>query len=374
MTPTLPSHPHATPGSGAVLAAPVLPAPPRMPVSVLRMLPDDRLAAMVQSGSEPAFEALFDRHHRTVLAFCRHMLGSAEEAEDAVQHTFLAAYRQLRDSRDQIHLRPWLYTVARNRCLSVLRMRRERPLEEMDEPATDNLAAEVQRREDLRDLLRDLATLPHDQRAALVLAELGAASHEEIGQILGCPRAKVKALVFQARSTLIATRRARDTPCAEIREQLALPRPASPRRTTINRHVRECPGCRQFRDQVRGQRRSPGALLPVLPGLALRDSLWAAITGGGATGGAAVSSSGGASIAAKVLVCVAVAGGGTAAGVEAVRHVQEPARPAPAPAHAARPAPVRQAAPAASGGSLAITAVAPAAAAAPARGYASTPA
>ena len=71
MTPTLPSHPHATPGSGAVLAAPVLPGPPRMPVSVLRMLPDDRLAAMVQSGSEPAFEALFDRHHRTVLAFCR---------------------------------------------------------------------------------------------------------------------------------------------------------------------------------------------------------------------------------------------------------------------------------------------------------------
>src|SRR4051812_30405274 len=377
MTPTLQSHSPATPGSGAALAAPVLPAPPRMPVGVLRMLPDDRLVAMVRSGSEPAFEALFDRHHRTVLAFCRHMVGSAEEAEDVVQHTFLAAYRQLSDSRDPIHLRPWLYTVARNRCLSVLRVRRERPMEEIDEPATDNLAAEVQRREDLRDLLRDLSTLPDDQRAALVLAELGAASHEEIGQILGCPRAKVKALVFQARSTLVATRRARDTPCAEIREQLALPRPASLRRTTINRHVRECPGCREFRDQVRGQRRSLGALLPVLPGLALRDTLWAAISGGGATGGAAVSS-GGASIAAKVLVCVAVAGGGTAAGVEAVRHVQEPARPAPAPVHAARPAPAQHAAaPAASGGgNLAVTALAPAAwpaPVAPAGGYTSTP-
>ena len=135
-----------------------------------------------RSGSEPAFEALFDRHHRTVLAFCRHMVGSAEEAEDAVQHTFLAAYRQLRDSREPIHLRPWLYTVARNRCLSVLRARRERPMEEADEPSTDNLAAEVQRREDLRELLRDLSTLPDDQRAALVLAELGAASHEEIGR------------------------------------------------------------------------------------------------------------------------------------------------------------------------------------------------
>jgi hypothetical protein len=92
------------------------------------------------------------------------------------------------------------------------------------------------------------------------------------------------------------------------------------RRTTINRHVRGASGCREFRDQVRGQRRSLGALLPVLPSLALRDSLWAAISGGTATGGAAVSS-GGATLAAKVLVVVAVAGGSTAAGVEAVRQV-----------------------------------------------------
>src|SRR4051812_30660602 len=339
MTPTLQSHSPATPGSGAALAAPVLPAPPRIPVGVLRMLPDDRLVGMVRSGSEPAFEALFDRHHRTVLAFCRHMVGSAEEAEDVVQHTFLAAYRQLSDSSDPIHLRPWLYTVARNRCLSVLRGRRERPMEEMDEPATDNLATEVQRREDLRDLLRDLSTLPDDQRAALVLAELGAASHEEIGQILGCPRTKVKALVFQARSTLLATRRARDTPCAEIREQLALPRSSSMRRTTVTRHVRECVGCREFRDQVRGQRRALGAFLPVLPGIALRDSLWAAVSGGTATGGGAVVSSGGATLAAKVLVAVAVAGGSTAAGVEAVRHVQQPAPKHPPTVAVARPPP-----------------------------------
>src|SRR4051812_35814417 len=374
MTPTLQSHSPATPGSGAALAAPVLPAPPRMPVGVLRMLPDDRLVAMVRSGSEPAFEALFDRHHRTVLAFCRHMVGSAEEAEDVVQHTFLAAYRQLSDSRDPIHLRPWLYTVARNRCLSVLRVRRERPMEEIDEPATDNLAAEVQRREDLRDLLRDLSTLPDDQRAALVLAELGAASHEEIGQILGCPRAKVKALVFQARSTLVATRRARDTPCAEIREQLALPRSSSMRRTTINRHVRECVGCREFRDQVRGQRRSLGALLPVLPGLALRDSLWAAISGGTATGGAAVSS-GGATLAAKVLVVVAVAGGSTAAGVEAVRHVQQPAPKRDRTAEVARPAATHRTVHATgSGQAVPITAFAPGSAAAPARVPAAAPA
>src|SRR5215210_3780583 len=147
MKPTLqPSHS----GPGAALAAPRLHTVARVPPAVLRMLPDDRLAAMVRAGSEPAFEAIFDRHHRTVLAFCRHMVGSTEEAEDAVQHTFLAAYRQLRHGEDPVHLRPWLYTVARNRCLSMLRARRDRPLDAGEEPATENLASAVQHREDLR--------------------------------------------------------------------------------------------------------------------------------------------------------------------------------------------------------------------------------
>src|SRR5215213_11437212 len=123
---------------------------------LLRVASDERLVDHVRAGSEAAFEAVYDRHHRGILAFCRHMLGSAEEAEDAVQHTFMAAYRNIAGSRRAIQLRPWLYTIARNRCLSVLRARRERPVEDLDEVATENLAAEVQRREDLRDLLRDV--------------------------------------------------------------------------------------------------------------------------------------------------------------------------------------------------------------------------
>src|SRR5215212_2139859 len=179
---------------------------PRVPARLLRLASDDRLVEYVRGGSEPAFEAVFDRHHRGILAFCRHMLGSAEEAEDAVQHTFMAAYRSLLASRRPIQLRPWLYTIARNRCLSVLRARRERPVDDLDELQTDNLSAEVQRRQDLRDLLRDVGELPDDQRAALVLAEVGGIRHEEIAQVLGVQREKVKALVFQARSSLIASR------------------------------------------------------------------------------------------------------------------------------------------------------------------------
>src|SRR5580704_12049743 len=122
---------------------------------VLRVASDTHLVALVRDGRAAAFEALYDRHSRAILSFCRHMLGSVEEAEDAVQHTFLAAYNDLIASHKPIQLRPWLFTIARNRCYSVLRARRERPLDDVDELATEGLASQVQRRQDLRDLVGD---------------------------------------------------------------------------------------------------------------------------------------------------------------------------------------------------------------------------
>lgn len=162
----------------------------------------------------------------------------------------MAAYRDLVASSKPVQLRPWLYTIARNRCSTLLRRRRERPLTVADEPSTENLSSAVLRRQDLRDLLADLAALPDAQRAALVLAGLGAMPHEEIAIVLAVPRDKVKALVFQGRSSLIASRNARDTPCTEIRPQLAGLRAGTPRRTTLRRHLRECAGCRAFRTEL----------------------------------------------------------------------------------------------------------------------------
>ena len=179
----------------------------RRPYRALRFTRDEELVRLLRAGDERAFEAMYDRHHRGILAFCRHMVGSAEEAEDAVQHTFIAAHRDLVGSDKPIQLKAWLYTIARNRCLSVLRARKEEPpLDDVPEPSVQGLAAEVQQREDLRELLADLQRLPEDQRAALVLSELGALSHEEIGATLGVRKDKVKALVFQARESLSSSR------------------------------------------------------------------------------------------------------------------------------------------------------------------------
>jgi RNA polymerase sigma factor (sigma-70 family) len=270
------------------------------PAGMLRPASDQCLVAQVRAGSERAFEALFDRHHRAIVAFCRHMLGSTEEAEDAAQLTFLAAYRELVRAEPPFALRPWLYAIARHRCLSALRARRECPVGAVPEPATDHLAAETAAREDLRMILADVARLPHDQRAALILAELGDVSHADIARILTCPRTKVKALIFQARASLAASRTARETPCAEIRAQLATLRGGALRRATLRRHLHECPGCRAFRKQLRSQRRALGLLLPLFG------------SGGGAGGTALTAgalSTGG--LAAIGLVAIAIHAGTT---------------------------------------------------------------
>jgi RNA polymerase sigma factor (sigma-70 family) len=269
------------------IAAPRIPIPgPRL----IRLASDARLVTLVREGRTGAFEAVYDRHHRGILSFCRHMLGDQHEAEDALQHTFMAAYSSLLSSRQPIQLRPWLFAIARNRCYSVLRSQRERPTAELDEPVTDGLAAEVQRRQDLRDLVSDLNRLPDEQRAAIVLAELESLSHAEIADALGVPRDKVKALVFQARESLLASRTARDTSCHEIREELAIGRGAALRRGNLRRHLRDCEGCRAYRAQVQHQRRQFGLLLPIGPTILAKEGLLAAAVGAG--GAAAVGGSG----------------------------------------------------------------------------------
>src|SRR3954470_120697 len=112
--------------------------PPLRSRRVLALFDDDRLAREVARGSEAAFEVVYDRHHRGLLSFCRHLLGSPEEAEDAVQQTFASAYHGLSRHGDGVRLKAWLYTIARNRCISTIRARWSEPAEDI-EPSTEGL-------------------------------------------------------------------------------------------------------------------------------------------------------------------------------------------------------------------------------------------
>lgn len=279
---------------------------------------DARLVARVKRGDSSAFEELHARHQPAILAFCRHLTGNREDAEDAVQHTFLAVYRRIVESDDVLELRPWLFAVARNRSLSLLRARRDRVVTNPDAAtAFDGLAVEVERRQELRDLVCDMSRLPEPQRAALVLSQLDALSYREIGSVLEVPAEKVKALVFQARSSLASTREAREAPCFEIRSEIATARGSGLRRRLLRRHVGQCDGCREFEVSVLRQRRDLAILLPVAPSAGLGQAILEGALGReGATttagAGGAVAATGGVGGAGLAGTLASLAGGGAA--------------------------------------------------------------
>ena len=264
----------------------------------LRLAPDERLVASMRRGDASAFEAMYDRHAGELLAFCTYMLGCRSDAEDALQATFASAFRALKTNERPIALRPWLYTIARNQCLTILR--RRKPTVELDgEPAMHgDPLHELEMREEVRDTLGRLRELPERQRAAMVLSELRGFSQAEIGSVLGVRADQVKALVYQARADLISERSARETDCEEIREELSSARGAALLRGKLRRHVRSCEDCRMFADGVASQRRQLSALLPFAPTLtmkfrALQDALGLSISeptayAGGATLGGTV--------------------------------------------------------------------------------------
>lgn len=273
------------------------------------------LVARLRAGDPTAFEVLYERHVPGLLSFCRHMLGDPEEAEDAVQQAFASAHADLRRSQREINFKPWLYTIARNRCVSALRARRDQSVAD-PEISTAGLSEQVERRADLHEMLSDIHDLPGDQRAALVLTELDDLSQADVAEVLGCGVSNVKGLVFRARAGLAERREAREAPCTEIRAELASARRGGLRRGRLRHHVRACAGCAAYLEDVRRQRRLMAVLLPVVPSLGLKDAVLAAtgLGGGGAAGGLGATAGGAAlfgtgSTVAKLAVVGALAGG-----------------------------------------------------------------
>lgn len=314
------------------------------------LVSDERLVSLVRRGDGAAFEALYDRHVAALLSYCFFLLGSREDAEDAVQTTFASAYGALLRDERHVEARPWLFAIARNTCIGMLRKRRPQEGEELARPAGEDLLAKVERRESVRQLLVGLQALPERHRTALLLAELHGHSQREIGRLLGVSPETVKSYIFQARTTLASERAARETACHEIREELAGARGAALLRGRLRRHLRSCAGCREYADQVSRRRRALGALLPLLPTIALRRRVLdstagqAAGTGlcaGGAGAGATLSGAielGGAgakTLVAKLLIGAGLVAGAGAGGIALVAVSPAPAARVPAAIHPA---------------------------------------
>jgi RNA polymerase sigma factor (sigma-70 family) len=314
---------------------------------LLRLRTDEQLVALFRAGSEAAFSAIHDRYRQRLFAYARQMLdGSRQDAEDALQDVFLRAYSSLRSSDRPLSLRAWLYRVAHNRCIDHLRKPMPPAVDVFDtsrKPLHDPIA-EAERRDDLRRLVQDVRRLPDQQRSALLMREIDGLSYVELSAALGVSLPAVKSLLVRARIGLVEAVEARDTACSEIRGDLADAFDRGVRASGLaRRHLRDCPGCVEYRTQLRAVREGFGALTPSagpmtavlkLVGIGGAGSAGAASAGGGAAAGTGVLAAAGTGTAAKVaavVCCAALTAGGA---VEVGSHMKPRDQAAGAKHHA----------------------------------------
>ncbi len=220
-----------------------LPSAPTMRSPLLRFAADEKLIALVRRGRDDAFDVLVERYRPRLLAFCRNMMRSSEDAEDVLQEVFVNAYRAIRADDRPIAAKAWLYRIARNRCLNELRRNSAAGVESMDVfEATEPTAIEtVERREHLKEIVIDVKRLPEQQRAALMLREMEGLPYQQIAEVLDTTVPSVKSLLVRARMGLAEAAEARLMACGVA--QTALRSASDAERKAARRHVRHCAEC-----------------------------------------------------------------------------------------------------------------------------------
>jgi len=329
--------------SATSLAAP---AAAERPPARLSHLGDELLARQAARGSERAFTIIYQRYHQPLYRYCRSILRHDQDAQDALQSTFTGALAALRQQRRTAPLRPWLYRIAHNEAVSLLRRRgREGQPEPLSEQValTGSVEQAVDGRARWRGLIEDLSRLPERQRSALLLRELSGLSHEEIGIALGTTTAAAKQAIFEARQGLAEIEEGREMSCEEVRRRISDGDRRVLRGRRLRAHLRACPACELFAASIPARREQLRALTPALPSAAAAAVLAGALRGApsrggwGAGGTSAATSAGAAGKATtgaflwKALASVAMVAG-AAAGVRDIRHVVAPRRAARVPA------------------------------------------
>jgi RNA polymerase sigma factor (sigma-70 family) len=287
---------------------------------LLRFQDDEKLVALTRRAHQHAFDTLVERYQSRLLGFCRQMLGSTEDAEDVLQEVFVAAYNAMVADERPIAVRPWLYRIARNRCLNHLRKPTADGQDTMDtHPHMNGVTTHerVQNREEFRSLLDDVGKLPETQRSALLLREIDAMSYEEIAKAMDTTVPGVKSLLVRARIALAESSQARQLTCDEVRIELAeaaegLAKVGGPAR----RHMKGCDACRAFRTQLRSDTKALAAIFPAGSLLILKGALFAKLSGlfGGGGGGAAAGAGGGGAAGAGAAGAGAAGAGAAGAG------------------------------------------------------------
>jgi RNA polymerase sigma factor (sigma-70 family) len=244
--------------------------------AVLMGLPSPRtdeaeLVRRLRAGEESAFTEIVRRYRPRLLAFARRLLaGRSESAEDVVQEALMRAHRALRRDAREINLAPWLFVLTRNCCLDELSRLRSDTVA-LDEPAGEQILVDrrspevvAEGRAGLREMLDGIATLPIEQRHALVRREVDGVSYAQVADELGVSTQAARALVHRARGSLVAYRAAAATDVCATAQADLLKAHRTGRRAAhaTHRHLVVCSGCRAYRARLKALRRSLHAMHP----------------------------------------------------------------------------------------------------------------
>ncbi len=304
------------------IALPISGVPPGLPLPG-RFSSDERLAKLASGGSERALAVLYERHHQALYRYCRSILRDHDDAQDALQSTMTRAFVALRSSERDLAVRPWLFRIAHNEAISILRQRRPNDCL-ADEHLQSDVSVErtVDQRERLQLLVADLNALPVRQRAALLMRELSGLPIEEIAAALSVSPGVAKQTVFEARNSLHELAEGRTMECETVRRAISDGDRRVLRARRIGSHLRGCADCRDFRALIDTRTADLRVLVPPLPAAAatamLMRTLAHGTSGGGHAGGAAAASGAAlgnhaaASLVVKGLVGAAVLGAATA--------------------------------------------------------------
>lgn len=176
---------------------------------------DDSLVARLQRGDQSAFELLVRTHGGRLLSVARRFLGTNEDAEDAVQETFIKAFKSIRTFEERAQLHTWLHRIVVNTSLMKLRERRRRPQESLDDllptftedghQTTESREwsdALLERKETATLVRQAIACLPEQHRTVLVLRDIEERDTAETAAILGTSTTVVKVRLHRARQAL----------------------------------------------------------------------------------------------------------------------------------------------------------------------------
>jgi RNA polymerase sigma-70 factor, ECF subfamily len=211
-------------GWPVTMSLPQIPEPAETPLS-LAALPDEELVARARARDVAAFETLIDRHEEKIYRVAMRFVRNETDAREILQETFLSAWRNLDSFQGKSQFASWLYRVAVNAALMLLRSQRRHPQVAVEDVAPETLGEaartagsalgvgddwskrpdeQLQSEELRQQIQKSVDALPESQRSVFLLRDVDGLSTEETGELLGLTVPTVKTRLHRARLALRA--------------------------------------------------------------------------------------------------------------------------------------------------------------------------